>query len=162
MNPIPIMDFMAKHTSPGSCTCGQCIAAPDEERVPEGHVVDTMFMKVALTNQDDADKETLRKELKSLVEPLGILNGSSHGYITVGGILGDQGTALVLFALGDLLGLWNLITPLTLEPELTSGQALAKAQMGHVGMISVPGGGKIADLEEILHPLLTPMRLQNN
>lgn len=32
-------------------------------------------------------------------------------YIHVGGVLGDQGLALQLFALGKVLGLWKVITP---------------------------------------------------
>lgn len=32
-------------------------------------------------------------------------------YIHVGGVIGDQGAAFQLFALGQVLGLWNVITP---------------------------------------------------
>lgn len=39
------------------------------------------------------------------------LDGAEHSYIELGGLIGDQGYALVLMALGSVLGLWKLNTP---------------------------------------------------
>lgn len=54
-------------------------------------------------------------------------------YIAVGGTLGDQGLAFQMFALGEVLGLWKVITPKGLgigDPE----RADRLAGMGYVMM----------------------------
>ncbi|HJY98890.1 MAG TPA: hypothetical protein VJ227_04200 [Patescibacteria group bacterium] len=55
-------------------------------------------------------------------------------YIHVGGVLGDQGRAFQLFALGKALGLWGIITPETLG--ITGDQA---DQMAGSGFIMIEG-----------------------
>ena len=51
-------------------------------------------------------------------------------YIHVGGAIGDQGAAFQLFALGKVLGLWDIITPAKLG--ITGEQANQMAGMGFV------------------------------
>jgi hypothetical protein len=51
-------------------------------------------------------------------------------YITVGGEIGDQGAAFQLFALGEALGLWEVITPGKLH--VTGQQANAMAGQGFI------------------------------
>ena len=41
-----------------------------------------------------------------------LFDGAEHGYMELGGWLGDQGLALTLMGLGSLLGLWRLLTPM--------------------------------------------------
>lgn len=60
------------------------------------------------------DKEKALKHRKELVEILQQYPGHlkyGPSFIEVGGVIGDQGDALRLFALGEVLRLWELITP---------------------------------------------------
>jgi predicted ATP-grasp superfamily ATP-dependent carboligase len=81
--------------------------------------VDVVFMIVGV---DKAKAEAKRDELVALLadypEPERLAGGPS--YIETGAVIGDQGAALCLYALGDVLGLWHLIVPATLgitDPE---------------------------------------------
>jgi hypothetical protein len=42
-----------------------------------------------------------------------VFDGQEHGYLELGGWLGDQGAALALIGLGSQLSLWKLLTPKT-------------------------------------------------
>jgi len=57
-----------------------------------------------------------------------------HSYIEIGGWIGDQGIALWFMALGSHLGVFNLMTPSGILPEL--GKEL-HAQMAGAGYITV-------------------------
>lgn len=74
-------------------------------------------------------------------------------YILVGGILGDQGVALQLFALGEVLGLWKVMTPESLG---VSGE-LANEFAGR-GLIMIDGFRKQGDLVNSV-PKMTPEQL---
>jgi hypothetical protein len=77
------------------------------------------------------NKQNLIDILNTYPDPERLKGGPS--YIEVGGVIGDQGTAFALFALGKVLGLWNVITPKTLG--ITGEQAREMAGMGFI-MIS--------------------------
>ena len=40
-----------------------------------------------------------------------VFDGQEHGYMELGGWIGDQGLAMMLMGLGAVLGLWRLTTP---------------------------------------------------
>jgi hypothetical protein len=62
--------------------------------------------------QAERHKDELIEILKTYPEPARLAGGLS--YLEVGGVLGDQGMALQLFALGAALKLWEVITPTAL------------------------------------------------
>jgi len=55
-------------------------------------------------------------------------------YIEVGGVIGDQGAAFQLFALGEVLGLWKVVTPKILGMDDATARQLAGS-----GMIMISG-----------------------
>lgn len=75
--------------------------------------VDCEFLVIGV---DRARAEQHRSELLSILraypQPERLAGGPS--YIEVGAAIGDQGAAFQLFALGEVLGLWKVITPATL------------------------------------------------
>lgn len=94
---------------------------------------------------DRAKAESYREPLIGLLnaypDPAQLAGGPS--YIHVGGVIGDQGAAFCLFALGQVLGLWTVITPATMG--FTGAEARDMAGAGFV-MISGyrPGQQKAA------------------
>ena len=130
-----LIDFIVEHSERGACQCGRCCDAQKnpEEKQPAGHTSDVVFFKVRLVG------EPSKEELKSLISghagdypEVNILDGKEHNYLEVGAWIGDQGMALTLMGMGDLLGLWRLFTPrsLGLPEELVS-------QMAGVGMVTI-------------------------
>ena len=86
-------------------------AIPHESQVKSGiEKVDLHFIVVGV---DKAGAEQIKDELiailKTYPQPERLAGGPS--YIEVGGEIGDQGAAFQLFALGKVLGLWDIITP---------------------------------------------------
>jgi hypothetical protein len=101
----------------------------ESEARPDLEKVDLVLLKVGV---DKAKAEGHKAELISLMrqfpDPVMLRGGPS--YIHVGGVLGDQGAAFQLFALGKVLGLWDIITPLTLH--ITDQDAIDMAGTGAV------------------------------
>ena len=137
-----LIDFVKKHAVRGACMCGQCIDAPSnpEKHQPIGHTSDVHFFKVALRNVD-ADKEELKNELIDILKShegefnvVDLFDGKEHGYMEIGGWVGDQGLALTLMGLGELLGVWELMTPERLMPFLPYD---IQKKMAGMGMITV-------------------------
>ncbi len=82
-------------------------APPDLERV------DVVFMVIGVHKaRAEAHRAELLQILATYPEPERLAGGPS--YIELGAVIGDQGAALQLFALGAVLGLWTVITPRTL------------------------------------------------
>ena len=103
---------------------------PAEREIPdECERVDMHFVTVAV-NKAKAEKH--RAELISLLNdypnPEELAGGPS--YIAVGGALGDQGLAFELFALGKVLGIWDVITPERMG--VTGAEADQMAGMGYI------------------------------
>ncbi len=89
-------------------------AMPHESEAKKGiEKVDCHFIIVGV---DKAAAQTCREELVAILgdypQPDRLAGGPS--YIEVGAVIGDQGAAFQLFALGKVLGLWDVITPKTL------------------------------------------------
>lgn len=84
---------------------------PPTDAIPdECETVDMHFVNVAVNK---AKAEARRAELIALLDaypnPEELAGGPS--YMAVGGVVGDQGAAFELFALGKVLGIWDVITP---------------------------------------------------
>jgi hypothetical protein len=76
--------------------------------------VDTWFLVVGVDRAKAAvHKAELIDLLKTYPEPAVLCDGL-FSYITVGAEMGDRDTVLRLFALGKVLGLWDVVTPATL------------------------------------------------
>ena len=102
---------------------------------------DMCFFKVALRNGPSA--MTLEKLIRDRGpgEPaVNIFDHIEHSYIELGAWLGSQELALRLMGMGDLLGLWKLLTPKTvLGDKITPVQVDHLASSGMVTII-VPRG----------------------
>lgn len=109
-------------------------AMPHVTEAPSGiEKVDLEFLVIGV---DKAAAEKNRAELieilKTYPQPDRLAGGPS--YIEVGAEIGDQGAAFQLFALGKVLGLWDVITPATM------GFAGAEArQMAGSGFVMMSG-----------------------
>jgi|GEM_PF-3974504 len=114
--------------------------AVDPEHLPDNVVViDVHFMKVGV----DLDRARARRdELVALLNdypteawghPLQRLEDGPN-YMSVGGAVNDQGRALLLFAIGQALDLWSVITPET--QGFTGSQA---DSMAGAGMVKIDG-----------------------
>lgn len=110
-------------------------AMPHESAArPEVEKVDMVFVKVGVDKQAaEKIKDELISILNEYPEPERIAGGPS--YIEVGGIIGDQGMAFQLFAVGKVLGLWSVITPATLG--ITDEEQVK--QLAGSGMIMMSG-----------------------
>lgn len=93
-------------------------------------LVDLHFIQVGV---DMAKAEAWRADLTEWLNAHAADFRDGPSYIAVGGVLGDQGLALQLFALGSALGLWQVITPEAFG--MTGAEADNAAGLGFV-MIS--------------------------
>lgn len=130
-----LIDFVRKHAVRGDCTCGRCVDGAAEPKQPNGHTADMVFFKVAARdNPDPKQLEELIRESKSgeFVD-VDLFDGKEHGYIELGGWIGDQGLAIMLMGLGGVLNLWKLLTPYTI-PGMTGGLARQVAESGFLSI----------------------------
>lgn len=125
-------EFVRKHSERGTCRCGQCDDHPGIDQQPNGHTVNLAFFEVSARDNPDKDEFVrLIKESKTgEFCDLDMFDGNEHGYMEIGGWIGDQGAALQFLGLGHLLGVWKLFTPAALG--LSGDQALQMAGSGYV------------------------------
>lgn len=132
--PITLGEWVRNATVRNECRCGRCCDRGDAPE-PAGHTADLVFFKVALAGVGITPNEFL--ELSRAHEgefgPCDPCDGREHGYIELGGWLGDQGLALQYMGLGTLLGVFELLTPRTML-GLPDGDPLALrlARSGYV------------------------------
>lgn len=105
-------------------------AMPHESQANNGiEKVDCHFIVVGVNKVlAEAHKDELIAILKTYPQPERLAGGPS--YIEVGSEIGDQGAAFQLFALGKVLGFWDIITPAKLG--ITGPEADQMAGMGFV------------------------------
>lgn len=116
-----LIKYIVEHAVRGACMCGECVdTQPNpEECQPRGHTVDMQFFKVSLRNNPSKDDLlALIKSHKGEFNEVDLLDGNEHNYIEIGGWIGDQGLALTLMGMGELLGIWELLTPNSLMASL--------------------------------------------
>lgn len=94
--------------------------------------VDCHFIDIAV---DHAKAKSARADLINILNnwPNDQLAGGPS-YIDVGATIGDQGAAFQLFALGEVLGLWSIITPKKLGLDDETAESFAGA-----GLIMMTG-----------------------
>ena len=132
-----LQEFIVAHTVRGDCQCGKCFDVPEHSEQPKGHTANLVFFKVAMTGAPDAERlKTLVKEsVEGSFNRVNIFDGQEHSYLELGSWIGDQGYALRLMGLGNLLGLWQLLTPITML-KLEETNPLCQ-QMASMGLISI-------------------------
>lgn len=106
-----------------------CVDNPEEHQ-SIGHTANVEFFEVSLKNEPDKDVlKRLINEWKGEFNDVDLFDGEEHGYMEIGGWIGDQGAALVLMGTGELLGLWTLLTPTSLGMPKEMRQMLAGHRM---------------------------------
>lgn len=105
----------------------EIFAMPHESAAPPAvEKIDMVFLTIGV---DKAKAEKHRAELfQILSEYPRFKDGPS--YIEVGAEIGDQGAAFQLFAVGKVLGFWDVITPHALGFE--GDEAREMAGRGHI------------------------------
>lgn len=107
-------------------------AMPPVSSVPPDmgiEVVDCSLVSVGVhKGKAEEHREELIEILREYPDPATLKGDPS--YITVGGAIGDQGAAFMLFALGKVVGLWDVITPEKLG--ITGPKAKEFAGVGYV------------------------------
>lgn len=106
-------------------------AMPHEDEADRLEKVDMHFIVVD-KEKAEARRAELLDILRDYPEPDRLAAGPS--YLEIGGVIGDQGAAFMLFALGKVLGLWDVISPASLGID----GALAQ-QMAGTGYIMITG-----------------------
>lgn len=97
---------------------------PAGEARADLEIIDCHFIKVGV---DRAAAERSRDELVELLKPYERL-ASGQSYIEVGAVIGDQGAAFQLFAIGEVLRFWKVLTPEFMG--LTGADAESAAGLG--------------------------------
>lgn len=90
----------------------QVMPHEDEGLPPFTKKIDLVLVTVGVLPVAHERRAELVKLLNTYPQPERLAGGPS--YIEVGAVIGDQGAALRLIALGHVLRLWNVITPATL------------------------------------------------
>jgi len=114
-------------------------AMPHTSEAPSLEKVDCHFIDVGV-DKDKAEKyrDELISILKTYPNPERLEGGPS--YIEVGGIIGSQDRALQLFAVGEVLKFWKVVTPEKLG--ITGAKANMLAGSGLVMISGFKGGEK--------------------
>ncbi len=150
-NMSKLVEFVKNNSVRGACTCGKCFAiAQDgslvkvkdpEKHQPDGHTSDMYFFKVSIGEGPEKEKFEMAKKLRELIDghkgvfnEVDLFDGNEHGFIEIGGWIGDQGLALQLMGMGALLDLWVVMTPETVMPSLPKD---LKKMMAESGMLTI-------------------------
>ena len=149
-----LIHYIRSHAERSHCECGRCNDSPEFTKLTPApqdgvrHTADVIFFKVQTVN--DANADELRRLITGV--PHGTFNdvnffdGEEHGYIEIGGWIGDQGLALVLMGMGYLLGLWDLLTPRSVLPPSMLDDELIM-QMAGGGLITIKAVERAINLE---------------
>lgn len=107
---------------------------PHESKAGNGfEKVDCHFIVVGVDKEmAEKRREELLAVLREYPQPERLAGGPS--YMEVGAVIGDQAKAFQLFALGKVLGLWDVITPAKMG--ITGAAA---DQMAGQGMVMITG-----------------------
>lgn len=98
--------------------------------------VDMVFFKVEILGSPGLIAlQDLVRSHQGEFGPCNVLDGEEHGYMELGGWVGDQGLALRMMALGQVLGLWKVHTPRSMFGNVLDEDKLMN--MAGMGMISV-------------------------
>ena len=96
----------------------------ESEADPRLKKIDCQFIVIGV---DMEKAESRRAEFLEILDTYPDMEKLAGGpsYIEVGGVIGDQGAALMLFGLGEALELWTVITPKVMGIEGADADAMA-------------------------------------
>lgn len=134
-----LADFVMASVTRNSCECGKCVDSTDDpDTFPTKHSVSVEFFEVGLLDGLEPDVVEFRRlvnEHKSVFGEVDVFDGQEHNYIELGGWIGDQGLALLTMALGDMLGVWTLLTPTGILGDVVPKEF--RMQMAGNGMVAI-------------------------
>lgn len=132
--------YIVENCIRGACTCGKCINVSAKTFQLDMHTADVQFFKVALKSAD-ANKEVIKNDFvqlmknhKGIYRDIDIFDGNEHNFIDIGRWIGDQSLALMLMGMGELLGIWKVITPNRLAPDFSEE---TRGMLAGAGYISI-------------------------
>lgn len=126
-----IQEYISTRTERGACKCGKCIDATPGNPQPEGHAVDMVFFKVAPRGDTNPEEfKRITRETKGEFSEFDPLDGRAYSYTDIGAWIGDQSAAMRYMALGSMLGVFTLITPMTMGAPTDSEEAKQMAGNG--------------------------------
>lgn len=114
------------------------------EQVDAPQHADVGFFRVAAT--DTPDGEQLRALLRANAAAgeyaqVDVFDGHEHSYLELGAWLGSQDAALRLMGLGELLGLWQLLTPRKMLKDSVPEETLQQlAGAGYITIVAAERG----------------------
>lgn len=121
---MTLPEYVLQHTQRGECRCGKCIDAHEgPEPKPTDHTVDMLFFRVSVSPDSDTnafDFAILTANHHGEFADLNPFDGKEHCYLELGAWIGDQGIAMQYMALGVRLGVFRLLSPVTmlgLQPD---------------------------------------------
>ncbi|MFA6492760.1 MAG: hypothetical protein WCV58_01315 [Patescibacteria group bacterium] len=117
-------------------------AMPHESEVAENSWIKRVDCHLIVVGVDKAKAKKFRSELLEILKnwPAKAWGAdipkleSGPSYISAGAVLGDQGAAFRLFALGEVLGFWKVIVP-----ESLGVTGPVADQMADFGLITIDG-----------------------
>lgn len=136
--------YVIEHCVRGDCMCGECTDVSAKKFQPDGYTADVQFFKVALKNSGltDADKEIMRNDFiqliknhKGIYRDIDIFDGNEYNFIDIGAWIGNQGIALTLMGMGELLGMWKVATPNRVAPDFSEETRSMLAEAGYISII---------------------------
>ena len=149
---MTLYDFITTHSDRTECRCGKCFdrtVGPDEE--PTNHSVSVEFFTVSLLNPEDPPsveefEAVLAGHTSDYVTTNPFPLDAEQNYMTLGAFVGDQGVAMQMMALGHLLGMWKLLTPMLMFGDLMSeDERMQLAGRGMVSIMPLVGQAVVAD-----------------
>lgn len=138
-----LVEYITTYTKRGACRCGKCFdATPGNPQPASDHTVDMIFFKVcARGDTNPAEFRTQTIDHEGAYVDLDPLDGKEHSYIELSGWIGDQGLAMQYMALGVLLGVFSLYSPVTiLKMKSDDPRALQMAGNGFLAIVAKSQG----------------------
>lgn len=140
---MSLAKYVLDHTLRDACRCGKCIDPGNPDVVLLPHTVDMYFFNVCAVNNPQKDEFTdlISKHQGEFCE-VNLFDGNEHGYMELGGWIGDQGLAMQFMGLGELLGLWKIMHPGKILDVNNPEQKVLADRMAGMGMVSILGAKK--------------------
>lgn len=105
-----LVDYTTRHICQNICECVKC---KDHGSTLDKHTVDMIFFIVGMKGLPN--KKRFAKLAKGVMPSHKEMN-----YHEMESHVGDRGSAILIMALGHLLGVWKLLTPKDMYPEKTT------------------------------------------
>ncbi len=135
--------YVIEHCVRGDCIYGECADTSAKKFQPDGHTVDVQFFKVVLKNSglNDTDKEIIKNDFERLIKnhkgiyrDIDIFDGNEYNFIDIGAWIGNQGVALTFMDMGELLGMWSVVTPNSVASNFSEETKSMLADAGYVSI----------------------------